>query len=37
MDMVQTEKLIYEYEKRDEDGNVIGTSRAVDGVDLDVK
>ena len=37
MDMVQTEKLIYEYEKRDEDGTVIGTSRAVDGVDLDVK
>ena len=37
MYMVQTEKLIYEYEKRDEDGNVIGTSRAVDGVDLDVK
>ena len=37
MDLVQTEKLIYEYEKRDEDGNVIGTSRAVDGVDLDVK
>ena len=37
MDMVQKEKLIYEYEKRDEDGNVIGTSRAVDGVDLDVK
>lgn len=37
MDMVQTEKLIFEYEKRDEDGNVIGASRAIDGVDIDVK
>lgn len=37
MDMVQTEKLIFEYEKRDEDGNVIGVSRAIDEVDIDVK
>ena len=37
MDMVQTDKLVFEYEKRDEEGNVIGTSRAVDEVDLDVK
>ena len=37
MDMVQTEKLIFEYEKRDEEGNVIGTSRAIDQVDIDVK
>lgn len=37
MDMVQTEKLIYEYEKRDEEGNVIGMSRAIDEVDIDVK
>ncbi len=37
MDMIQTEKLIFEYEKRDEDGNVIGASRAIDGVDIDVK
>ena len=37
MDMVQTEKLVFEYEKRDEEGNVIGISRAVDEVDLDVK
>ncbi|MCI8320931.1 MAG: energy-coupling factor transporter ATPase [Dorea sp.] len=35
--MIQTEKLIFEYEKRDEDGNVIGASRAIDGVDIDVK
>lgn len=37
MDMVQTEKLIFEYEKRDEEGNVIGKSRAIDEVDIDVK
>lgn len=37
MDMVQTEKLIFEYEKRDEEGNVIGVSRAVDEVDIDVQ
>ncbi|MEE0648336.1 energy-coupling factor transporter ATPase [[Clostridium] scindens] len=35
--MVQTEKLIFEYEKRDEEGNVIGKSRAIDEVDIDVK
>ena len=37
MGMVQTERLVYEYEKRDEEGNVIGMSRAIDGVDIDVK
>lgn len=37
MNMVQTEKLIFEYEKRDEEGNVIGASRAIDEVDIDVK
>ena len=36
-DMVQTEKLTFEYEKRDEEGNVIGKSRAIDEVDIDVK
>ena len=36
MEMVQAKELIYEYEKRDEEGNVIGMSRAIDGVDLDV-
>jgi len=35
--MIQAEKLVFEYEKRDEDGNVIGTSRAIDGVDIHVK
>ena len=37
MNMVQTEKLIFEYDKRDEEGNVIGKSRAIDKVDIDVK
>lgn len=37
MDMVRSEKLIFEYEKRDEDGNVIGTDRAIDEVDIDVE
>ena len=37
MEMIQTEKLVYEYEKRDEEGNVIGTSRAIDEVDIDAK
>ena len=37
MEMIQTEKLVYEYEKRDEEGNVIGTSRAIDGVDIEAK
>ncbi len=35
-DMIHAEKLIYEYDKRDEEGNVIGSERAVDGVDIDV-
>ena len=37
MNMIRAEKLVFEYEKRDEDDNVIGTSRAIDGVDIDVK
>ncbi|MCB6203194.1 energy-coupling factor transporter ATPase [Extibacter muris] len=37
MDMIQTEKLVFEYEKRDEEGNVIGKSRAIDEVDIDVE
>ena len=36
MEMIHAEKLIYEYDKRDEEGNVIGTNRAIDGVDIDV-
>ena len=34
--MIHAEKLIYEYDKRDEEGNVIGTNRAIDGVDMDI-
>ncbi len=37
MEMIHTEKLVYEYEKRDEEGNVIGTSRAIDEVDIEAK
>ncbi len=37
MDMVKPDQLVFEYEKRDEEGNVIGMHRAVDEVDLDVK
>lgn len=35
--MVQTEDLIFEYAKRDEEGNVIGAYRAIDQVNLDVE
>lgn len=35
-EMIHAEKLIYEYDKRDEEGNVIGAERAIDGVDIDV-
>ncbi len=35
-EMIHAEKLIYEYDKRDEEGNVIGSERAIDGVDIDV-
>lgn len=37
MEMVQAKELVYEYEKRDEEGNVIGMHRAVDGVDINVE
>ena len=37
MNIIQAEELLYEYEKRDDEGNVIGTNRAIDEVDLDVK
>lgn len=37
VDMIQTEKLIFEYDKRDEEGNVVGKSRAIDEVDIDVQ
>lgn len=37
MNMIKTKKLTFEYIRRDEEGNVEGTTRAVDQVDLDVE
>lgn len=37
MSMVKTDKLVFEYEKRDEEGNVIGVNRAIDEVDIDIE
>ena len=36
MGMIRAEKLVFEYDKRDEEGNVIGSHRAIDGDDIDV-
>ena len=36
MGIVKTEKLVFEYIRRDEEGNVEGITRAVDQVDLDI-
>lgn len=37
MSMIKTKKLTFEYIHRDEEGNVEGITKAVDGVDLDIK
>ena len=37
MGIIKTDKLVYEYIRRDEEGNAEGVTRAVDGVDLDIK
>ena len=37
MKMVRSEDLVYEYVKRDEEGNVTGTHRAIDHVDIDAE
>ena len=37
MKMIEAKDLVYEYIRRDEEGNVDGIIRAVDGVSLDVK
>lgn len=37
MSIVKTQKLIYEYLKRDEEGNVDGVTRAVNDVSLDIR
>lgn len=36
MDMVKSEKLIYEYARHDDEGNIIGMNRAIDEVDIQV-
>lgn len=37
MGIIKTDKLVFEYIRRDEEGNVEGITRAVDEVDLDVQ
>ena len=35
--MIQAKDLIFEYEKRDDEGNVVGARRAIDCVNLDIE
>lgn len=37
MEMIKAEKLAFEYIRRDEEGNVEGIIRAVDGVDMEIE
>ncbi len=37
MGIIKTDKLVFEYIRRDDEGNVEGITRAVDEVDIDVK
>ena len=37
MSMIKTENLIFEYEKRDDEGNIIGCHRAIDEVNLEIR
>ena len=37
MKMIKTDILVFEYAKRDEEGNIIGKSRAIDEVSLDIE
>ena len=37
MKMIKTDKLVFEYAKRDEEGNILGKSRAIDEVSLDIE
>lgn len=37
MKMIKTDKLVFEYAKRDEECNIIGKSRAIDEVSLDIE
>lgn len=34
--MIKAEKLVYEYDKRDDEGNIVGSERAIDGISIDV-
>lgn len=36
MKIISTEDLIFEYDKRDEEGNIIGQYRAIDAVDMQI-
>ena len=35
--MIRTDNLVFEYIRRDEEGNVEGITRAIDNVNLDIK
>ena len=37
MEIIKAKEVIYEYIKRDEEGNISGTLKAVDGVDMDIE
>ena len=37
MRMIKTDKLIFEYKKHDDEGNVIGAHRAIDEINLDIE
>lgn len=37
MGIIEAKKVVFEYIRRDEEGNAEGVTRAVDGVDLDIK
>ena len=37
MSMIQTDNLIFEYIRRDEEGNVESITKALDGVSMEIK
>ena len=37
MEMIQAQELAYEYEQRDDEGNVIGMNKALDEINLHVQ
>lgn len=34
---IKAESLVHEYSRRDEEGNITGINRALDGIDIEVK